>query len=100
MAARVLGVPINLYVGGEYDTLMGRFQVAPHAAVGFGASTGLAGASPDVITQTGGSLSVAASYFFAWNIKADLETGWLSWTGSSGYVYQGAFLGGGVTVMY
>ncbi|MGA2764909.1 MAG: hypothetical protein ABSG17_16290 [Spirochaetia bacterium] len=100
MAAGAPGVPINLYAGGEYDILMGRLQVVPRAALGLGAFTGLAGPSPDIISHAGGSLSVAASYLFTRDIKGEIETGWLSWTGFSGYSYAGAFLGGGFTVKY
>ena len=100
MAAGAPGVPINLYAGGEYDILMGRLQVVPRAALGIGAFTGLAGPSPDIISHAGGSLSVAASYLFTRDIKGEIDTGWLSWTGFSGYSYGGAFLGGGFTVKY
>jgi hypothetical protein len=100
VAAGAAGVPVNLYAGGEYDIRLGRLQLVPRAAIGLGASTGLAGPSPDLITHVGGGLSVAASYFFTPSIKAEIETGWLSWTGFSGYSYDGAFLGGGFTVMY
>ncbi len=101
VAAGIQGVPINLYAGAEYTLLMGRFQLAPRAAIGFGASTGLAGPSPDVINHAGGSLGMAASYLLSRDIKAEIDTGWLSWVGFSGSSsYGGAFLGGGLTVKY
>ena len=100
MAAGAPGVPINLYAGGEYDILMGRLQLVPRAAIGLGAFTGLAGSSPDVVSHVGGSLSMAASYLLTRDVKAEIETGWLTWSGFSGYSYGGAFLGGGLTVKY
>ena len=100
MAAGAPGVPINLYAGGEYDILMGRLQLVPRAAVGLGAFTGLAGSSPDIVSHVGGSVSMAASYLFARDVRGEIETGWLTWTGFSGYSYGGAFLGGGLTFKY
>ena len=98
----VPGVPMNFYVGGEYDLSLGRLTIAPRASAGIGAYVGVGGSEGFILSHGGGSVSVAITYLFSRDMKWEAEAGWLGWVGFAdpSYSYGGAFVSGGLTIKF
>ncbi|MBN1835330.1 MAG: hypothetical protein JW820_05730 [Spirochaetales bacterium] len=81
-----LAIPMNLYVGGEYNVYLGRLQVVPSAAIGIGGAylwyLGLADVEEEkrfVFTHVGGRLGLSVNYLFGKNFRFTLDGGYLHW---------------------
>ena len=113
----LLAIPLNVYVGGEYNIYIGRFQIVPMAGVGVGMAYLWYLGVPDVpedqryfVTHYGGKASITANYLFSKNLKFSVEAGynlWLSRIPQLSFFknlvfphYDGLFVGAGVTWKY
>ncbi len=113
----LFGIPVNLYVGGEYNLYFGRFQIVPRAAFGTGGAYLWYRDVPDedkfVWTYVGGNAGIAVNYLFQKNYRFSIEAGYLHWFSlvplKDVYIldgkflfpdYDGLFLGAGVTIKY
>jgi len=111
------GIPLNLYVGGEYDIYFGRFQLVPRAALGVGGAYLWYRDVPDedkfLLTYVGGNAGISLNYLFHKNYRFSIEAGYLHWFSlvplKSYYIfdnkflfpdYDGLFVGAGVTIKY
>lgn len=109
-------IPLNLYVGGEYDLYLGRLQLVPMAALGVGgAYLWYLKDVPDedkfAFTHVGGMANVSLTYLFNKNFRFVLEGGYLHWFSlvplkyffQGDYLFQdydGLFAGAGITIKY
>ena len=77
------GIPLNLYVGGEYVLHLGRFSLAPSAALGVGGAYLWYADVPDdekfVLTYVGGQAGLTLTYLFNKKFRIALEAGYLNW---------------------
>lgn len=94
------GVPLNFFIGGEYDFSFGRLQVSPLASVGIGAYVSLVEGRAPVLSHAGGSIGVTVSYLFSRDMKWVAEAGWVTWLGLAGPTYGGVYAGGGITIKF
>jgi hypothetical protein len=111
------GIPLNLYVGGEYNLYFGRFQIVPRAAFGVGGAYLWWRDVPDddkfLMTYVGGNAGIALNYLFGKNYRFSIEAGYLHWFSlvplKSIYIFEGQFLfpdydgpfvGAGITIKY
>ena len=81
-----LAIPMNLYVGGEYNLYLGRLQVVPSAALGVGGAylwyLGLADVPEEdrfAFTHVGGRLGLGVNYLFGKNYRFTVDAGYLHW---------------------
>jgi hypothetical protein len=110
-------LPVNVYVGGEYDMYLGRFQIVPMAGLGVGMAYLWYLKYADVpederffFTHVGGLASVTANYLFHKNYRFSVEVGYMNWfsliplkhfTDDLTFPdYDGLFVGAGVTIKY
>jgi hypothetical protein len=109
-------IPLNIYVGGEYDIYFGRFQLVPMAGVGVGmAYLWYLRNQPDedkfAFTHVGGLAGVTANYLFHKNFRFSVEAGYLLWYSlvplkfffEGEYLFpdfDGLYVGAGVTIKY
>jgi hypothetical protein len=110
-------LPVNVYVGGEYDMYLGRFQIVPMAGLGVGMAYLWYLKYADVpederffFTHVGGLASVTANYLFHKNYRFSVEVGYMNWfsliplkhfTDDLTFpYYDGLFVGAGVTIKY
>jgi hypothetical protein len=117
LANILLALPLNVYVGGEYNIYLGRFQIVPMAGVGVGMAylwyLGIADVPEDeryFITHFGGKASITANYLFHKNFKISVEAGYNLWFSTIPQAtffknlvfpsYDGLFVGAGVTYKY
>jgi hypothetical protein len=113
----LLAIPLNVYVGGEYDFYIGRFQIVPMAGVGVGMAylwyLGVADVPEDqryFITHFGGKASITANYLFHKNFRISVEAGynlWFSRIPQASFFknlvfpsYDGLFVGAGLIWKY
>jgi hypothetical protein len=111
------GIPLNLYVGGEYNFYFGRFQLVPRAALGGGGAYLWYRDVPDedkfLWTYVGGNAGISLNYLFHKNYRFSIEAGYLHWFSlvplKDVYIfegkylfpdYDGVFVGAGVTIKY
>jgi hypothetical protein len=111
------GIPMNIYVGGEYNIYFGRFQVVPRAAIGGGGAYLWWREVPDedkfLWTYVGGNVGLSVNYLFHKNYRFSMEAGYLHWFSlvplKNVYIFEGRFLfpdydglfvGAGVTIKY
>jgi hypothetical protein len=118
LVANILaGIPLNLYVGGEYNIYLGRFQIVPRAAVGGGGAYLWYRDVPDedklLWTYVGGNAGIAVNYLVNKNYRLSIEAGYLHWFSlvplKNFYLfdgkflfpdYDGLFVGAGLTIKY
>ena len=110
-------LPVNIYVGGEYDIYFGRFQIVPMAGLGVGMAylwyLKIADVPEDdrfFLTHVGGLAGVTANYLFHKNFRFSVELGYMNWfsliplkvfTDNLTFPdYDGLFVGVGVTIKY
>jgi len=110
-------LPVNIYVGGEYDIYFGRFQIVPMAGLGVGMAylwyLKIADVPEDdrfLLTHVGGLAGVTANYLFHKNFRFSVELGYMNWfsliplkvfTDNLTFPdYDGLFVGAGVTIKY
>ena len=110
-------LPVNIYVGGEYDIYFGRFQIVPMAGLGVGMAylwyLKIADVPEDdrfLLTHVGGLAGVTANYLFHKNFRFSVEVGYMHWfsliplkvfTDDLTFPdYDGLFVGAGVTIKY
>ena len=109
-------IPLNLYIGGEYDLYFGRFQLVPMAGFGVGGAYlwYLRKESDEdkfVLTHVGGLAGITMNYLFHKNYRFSLEVGYTNWYSlvplkyffEGDYLfpdYDGLFVGAGVTIKY
>jgi hypothetical protein len=110
-------IPLNVYVGGEYDIYFGRFQVVPMAGLGVGMAYLWYLKYADVpedkrffFTHVGGLAGVTANYLFSKDFRFSLELGYMNWfsliplktfTDDLTFPdYDGVYVGAGVTWKY
>jgi hypothetical protein len=113
----LFGIPVNLYLGGEYNFYFGRFQIVPRAAFGTGGAYLWYRDVPDddkfVWTYVGGNAGVAVNYLFHKNYRFSIEAGYMNWFSlvpvKNVYIldgkflfpdYDGIYVGAGVTIKY
>jgi hypothetical protein len=112
------GLPLNIYVGGEYDIYFGRFQIVPTAAFGVGGAylwylRNRSDEDKFIMTYVGGNAGIMVNYLFHKNFRFSLEVGYLNWFSlvpvKDVYIfkgkflfpdYDGAYLGAGLTIKY
>jgi len=109
-------IPLNLYVGGEYDIYFGRFQLVPMAGIGVGGAylwylRKQSDEDKFVLTHVGGLAGITANYLFNKNFRFSVEVGYLNWYSLVPLKYffegewlfpdyDGLFVGAGVTIKY
>jgi hypothetical protein len=113
----LLALPVNVYVGGEYDIYIGRLQLVPMAGLGVGMAylwyLEFADVPEDkrfLFTHFGGVASMTANYLFSKNLRFSVEVGymgWLSFVPQADFFqnlvfpsYDGLFVGAGLTIKY
>jgi hypothetical protein len=111
------GIPLNLYIGGEYNIYLGRFQLVPRVALGGGGAYLWYRDVPDedkfLWTYVGGNAGISLNYLFHKNFRFSIEAGYLHWFSlvplKNVYIFKGKFLfpdydglfvGTGVTIKY
>jgi hypothetical protein len=111
------GIPLNLYIGGEYNIYLGRFQIVPRAAFGGGGAYLWYRDVPDedklLWTYVGGNAGIAVNYLINKNYRFSIEAGYLHWFSlvpvKNFYIFEGKFLfpdydglfvGAGITIKY
>ena len=115
-ATLLAAIPLNLYVGGEYNFYMGRLQFVPQATVGVGGAylwylgSDVSEEERFFLTHLGGAANLTLSYLFHKNFKIVLEGGFMYWFSLMSETvfsdslsfrnYGGPFVGGGVTIKY
>jgi len=92
----------NAYVGGEMDLNLGRLTLAPMGTVGLGLRIPFKDTESFSLSHAGGTVSAALTYLFNNDMKIALEGGYLMWFAleSRSSTYQGAYVGGGLTIKY
>jgi hypothetical protein len=110
-------LPVNVYVGGEYDLYFGRFQLVPMAGFGVGMAYLWYLKYADVpeddrffFTHVGGLAGVTANYLFKDNLRFSVELGYTNWfsliplkvfTDDLTFPdYDGIYVGAGITIKY
>ena len=109
-------IPLNLYVGGEYDIYFGRFQLVPMAGIGVGGAylwylRKQSDEDKFALTHVGGLAGITANYLFNKNFRFSVEVGYLNWYSLVPLKYffegewlfpdyDGLFVGAGVTIKY
>lgn len=93
------GLPVNMYVGGEMNLYLWRFQFVPMIGAGIGGSIPL-NSDNFRLTHVGGLAGVTVSYLFSDNMKFVLDAGYLEWLGLETITYGGIFAGVGITFKY
>lgn len=110
-------LPVNVYIGGEYDIYFGRFQLVPMAGFGVGMAylwyLKYADAPEDkrfFLTHVGGLAGITANYLFNKNFRFSMELGYMNWfsliplkefTDNLTFPdYDGIYVGAGVTIKY
>ena len=109
-------LPVNIYLGGEYDIYFGRFQLVPMAGLGVGMAYLWYLKYADVpedkrffLTHVGGLAGVTANYLFHKNFRFSVEVGYMNWfsliptkvlTDLSFPDYDGLYVGAGLTIKY
>lgn len=112
----VFAIPMNLYVGGEYDLYFGRFQLVPMGGIGAGGAYlwYLGEDVPDerkfVLTHLGGLAGVNLNYLFHKNYRFSIEAGYMGWLSLVPTKvfrkdllfpdYDGLYVGAGLTIKY
>jgi len=112
----VFAIPMNRYVGGEYDLYCGRFQLVPMGGLGVGGAYlwYLGEDVPDekkfVLTHFGGLAGVTMNYLFHKNYRFSVEAGYMGWislvptkvfhTDLLFTDYDGLYVGAGLTIKY
>jgi hypothetical protein len=79
------GVPLNFYVGAEYDIYLGRLQIVPMAGFGMGGAylwyleNGDEEDDEFVLSHLGGMANVTVTYLATRDIKLTAEAGYMYW---------------------
>ncbi|MEW5816704.1 MAG: hypothetical protein AB1798_15085 [Spirochaetota bacterium] len=105
-----IGFPLNLYLGGELNWYLGRFQIVPMAAGGLGGAFGAtkvdkSGSAQEnfYLTHGGFITQVTLNYLAGRSVRLLVEGGytfWFSFSVSSWGDYGGFFAGLGVLIKY
>jgi hypothetical protein len=113
VANLLAGIPLNLYVGGQYMLYLGRLSLAPSAALGVGGAYLWYADVPDdekfALTYVGGQAGLNLSYLFNKKMRFSLDLGYLLWFSlvptkyffEAQYLfpdYDGLFVGAGLTI--
>jgi len=110
-------LPVNVYIGGEYDIYFGRFQLVPMAGFGVGMAYLWYLKFADVpedkrffFTHVGGLAGITGNYLFNKNFRFSVEAGYMIWGSLIPQAeffddlvfpsYDGLFVGAGVTIKY
>lgn len=111
------GIPLNFYVGGEYDIYLGRLQVIPMAGFGLGGAylwyleDGDEEDDEFILSHLGGMANLTATYLVTRDIKLTAEAGYMHWFSldpTSLFLdesllfksYYGLFVGAGLSIKY
>jgi hypothetical protein len=111
------GLPINFYVGGEYDIHLGRLQVIPMAGFGLGGAylwyleDGDEENDEFILSHLGGMGNVTLTYLATRDIKLTAEAGYMHWFSLDPTslffdesllfkTYGGLFIGAGLSIKY
>ena len=109
------GLPFNIYLGGEWDIYLGRFQIIPMVGAGIGGAYLWYFEGTDVtkflLTHAGGMANLTLTYLFDNSLKLVLEGGYLHWFSLNPLTvisdssllfqsYSGIFVGGGISIKY
>jgi hypothetical protein len=113
-------LPLNLYIGGEYNLYLGRLQFVPMAAFGVGGAylwyleyVDIPEEKRFVLTHVGGLAGLAVNYLLNKNLRLSLEGGYANWftlvpgqnfLGAVGELffpsYDGLFVGAGILIRF
>ena len=113
----LLALPLNVYVGGEYDIYIGRLQLVPMLGAGVGMAylwyLEYADVPEDkrfLFTHGGGFAGMTANYLFSKNLRFSVEAGYMGWISFIPQAdffqnlvfpsYDGLFVGAGLTIKY
>lgn len=95
------GLPFDLYLGGELNWRMGRFDLVPLAAAGIGGRFASAGGGGTQVTLVGGAAQISLHYLFDARLRLFVEAGYTQWLPRGRSSGWGGFYGGlGATVVY
>jgi hypothetical protein len=109
----MFGIPLNLYLGGEFVLYLGRFSLAPSAALGVGGAYLWYKDVPDdekfALTYVGGQAGLTLTYLFSKKLRFALDAGYLNWFSlvptkyffNSRYLFpdfDGLYFGAGLTI--
>jgi hypothetical protein len=87
----LIGIPANIYIGGEYTMYLGRLSISPTIALGVGGLYLTSDTIPSdqkfFFTHFGGNLYFNISYLITRDIKLTLDIGGAYWMS----VYKGVF---------
>ncbi len=93
------GLLTNVYIGGEMNLYLGRFQFVPMVGVGVGGIVPLSG-DDFYVTHLGGFVDVTLTYLMGRDFKLNLDVGYMEWRGLSVVNYGGVYTGIGLTFKY
>jgi hypothetical protein len=111
------GIPLNFYVGAEYDIYLGRLQIIPMAGFGLGGAylwyleDGDEEDDEFILSHLGGMANVTVTYLATRDIKLTAEAGYMHWFSldptslffDSSLLfrsYSGLFVGAGLSIKY
>jgi hypothetical protein len=111
------GIPLNFYVGAEYDIYLGRLQIIPMAGFGLGGAylwyleDGDEEDDEFILSHLGGMANVTVTYLATRDIKLTAEAGYMHWFSldptslffDSSLLfrsYSGRFVGAGWSIKY
>ncbi len=95
------GLLTNIYVGGEMNFYLGRFQFVPMVGVGIGGIVPLSRDDYFILTHFGGLVGVSITYLLGKDYKLTIDTGYMEWLSSySSISYGGVYGGIGFTFKY
>ncbi len=93
------GVPTNIYIGGEMNWYLWRFQFVPMIAAGVGGIIPFRG-DYFRFTHIGGQGNITITYLLSRDMKIAVDIGYLKWLGLSEPTYGGLFAGLGFMLKY
>jgi len=97
----LVGITTNIYLGGELDWYLGRFQIVPAAAVGIAFAVPLTEEEAVSITHLGGFVQATLSYLISERFRIGIDLGYTAWFAPwGGVTYVGLTLGSGITYKY
>lgn len=95
-----VGLPLNLYLGGELNWRLGRFDVVPLAAVGIGSTVPLAPNESLLVSLVGGLVQLSLSYLVTPEFKAFVDLGYTQWLPVALEGWGGVYGGLGIAINY
>jgi hypothetical protein len=94
------GLPVNLYLGGQLNWRLWRFDLTPVAAIGIGGLLPIAEGDSFYVALAGGFGSLNLGYLVSPQVKIQIDVGFAEWLPLSSYIYgySGVFGGLGVAI--